>query len=98
MVVSISQSALGREVPGNEMKSLEYNLRRTADDLRLRTFPVVAMHEFYIYFVCVLYGGPQVSRQMFDVNTAKLKKIRRHLFFTCYLSFRQALLFCNGLK
>jgi len=44
------------------------------------------------------YGGPQVSRQMFDVNTAKLKKLRRHLFFSCYLSFRQALLFCNGLK
>ena len=48
------QSALGREVPGNEMKSLEYNLRRTADDLRLRKFPVVAVHKFYIYFVCVL--------------------------------------------
>ena len=39
------------------MKSLEYNvynLRRTTDDLRLRTFPVIAVHEFYIYFVCVL--------------------------------------------
>ena len=36
------------------MKSLEYNLRRTADDLRLRTFPVIAVHEFYINFVCVL--------------------------------------------
>ena len=36
------------------MKSLEYNLRRTADDLRFRTFSVVAVHEFYIYFVSVL--------------------------------------------
>ena len=31
-LVSISQSAFGREVPGNEIKSLEYNWRRTAND------------------------------------------------------------------
>ena len=41
-------------MPGNKIKSLEYNYRRTADDLRLRTFPVLAVQEFYVYFVCVL--------------------------------------------
>ena len=29
-------------------------MKSTADDLRLRTFPVVAVHEFYIDSVCVL--------------------------------------------
>ena len=37
------------------------------------------------------YGGPQVSRQKFEVNATQLKKLRRYLFFIYYLSFRQAL-------
>ena len=59
---------------------------------------MTSLKAIFVQALAILYGGPQVSRQMFDVDTAKLKRIRRHLFFTCYLSFRQALLFCNGLK
>ena len=47
-----------------------------------------------VWCFIALYGGPQASRQKFEVNTAQLKKkVRRHLFSTCYWSFRQVILF-----
>ena len=52
-LVSISQNALGREVPGNEIKLREYNKSRIADDLRPRTFPVLrAARILFLLRVC----------------------------------------------
>ena len=51
---------------------------------------------FAVGLLTVLYGGPQVLRQKFEVNTTQLNKLRQHLFFICDLSLRQALLLLNA--
>ena len=50
------------------MKSLAYNFRRTADDLRLRTFPLVPVHEFYIQFVCVFESKVNIWRSKHHIQ------------------------------
>ena len=49
-------------------------------------------------FYCIVRWSTSITAKVWSQYCTILKKIRRHLFSTCYWSFRQVILFWNGPK